>query len=546
MVSSLGMSQIVDQFNYTGTLDANGWSIHSGTSGPINLLTSASDNGSSLSYAGFEASAGNRATLVAGAAQDYNKAVTGLGLGIAYYSFLLKVTNTTGLITTGEYFTGFGNSSGTSVTIFCPRVFVKTGSTAGTFNLGIQNYTGGTPTSTYTGDYPVGTTVLVVVKLNLTTAPYAASLFVNPVPGAAEPAATVSNNSGTQTNFGSIASIFFRQAGSASSGTGNLEIDEIRAGLTWASVTPAAATGCTNTFATINPPVQCGGSYTVPSGHETYTASGVYYDTIPNAGGCDSILMIDLTIKNNTTSTISPVACGSYTVPSTDETYTVSGTYHDTIPNAAGCDSIITINLTITSSVTYYQDSDGDGFGNSAVSVTDCTAPNGYVPDNTDCDDTDAGEFPGAVWYADTDGDTYGDPNSSVTDCTQPVGYVTNNGDCDDTNAAIYPGADDQTGNGIDENCDGVDGVLGIEESILANLNVYPNPGTRSVVLNLASGWNGFTVTFIGAEGKEIALSATQKSAAELEFNTESLVSGTYFIRLISASGTALVRWVKN
>ena len=53
-------------------------------------------------------------------------------------------------------------------------------------------------------------------------------------------------------------------------------------------------------------------------------------------------------------------------------------------------------------------------------------------------------------------------------------------------------------------------------------------------------------VAFIGVDGKEIALTAVQKSLTGLEFNTTNLVQGTYFIRLTSDSGTALVRWVKN
>ncbi len=33
--------------------------------------------------------------------------------------------------------------------------------------------------------------------------------------------------------------------------------------------------------------------------------------------------------------------------------------------------------------------------------------------------------------------------------------------DCDDSDATIFPGADDTVGDGIDQNCDGVDGVAG-------------------------------------------------------------------------------------
>ena len=53
-------------------------------------------------------------------------------------------------------------------------------------------------------------------------------------------------------------------------------------------------------------------------------------------------------ICSATSSSISPAACKSYTSPSNKYTWSATGTYSDIIPNKAGCDSIITINLTIT------------------------------------------------------------------------------------------------------------------------------------------------------------------------------------------------------
>ncbi|MDZ4757318.1 MAG: T9SS type A sorting domain-containing protein [Bacteroidota bacterium] len=74
-------------------------------------------------------------------------------------------------------------------------------------------------------------------------------------------------------------------------------------------------------------------------------ASGVYYDTLTNAKGCDSIITLNLTINNSSGSTIFDTACGSYSFKG--NTITTSGIYYDTVSNTLGCDSIITLRLTI-------------------------------------------------------------------------------------------------------------------------------------------------------------------------------------------------------
>ncbi len=87
-------------------------------------------------------------------------------------------------------------------------------------------------------------------------------------------------------------------------------------------------------------------TFTAPSG-AVYTASGLYNDTISNTAGCDSIIAIDLTVNVPTSATDSLVACDSLTWID-GNTYTVSNdsaTYM--LTNAAGCDSLVTLNLVI-------------------------------------------------------------------------------------------------------------------------------------------------------------------------------------------------------
>ncbi|MCH2046251.1 MAG: hypothetical protein MK212_19205, partial [Saprospiraceae bacterium] len=95
-------------------------------------------------------------------------------------------------------------------------------------------------------------------------------------------------------------------------------------------------------------------SYTVPSGDETYTTAGSYVvmDTVSNHCGADSILRINLTINTLSLGVDVISACNSYTWID-GLTYTSNNnTATHTLTNAAGCDSIITLDLTIANTVT--------------------------------------------------------------------------------------------------------------------------------------------------------------------------------------------------
>jgi hypothetical protein len=57
-----------------------------------------------------------------------------------------------------------------------------------------------------------------------------------------------------------------------------------------------------------------------------------------------------------------------------------------------------------------------------------------------------------SIWYEDSDGDTYGDDSSTRVSCTAPAGFVSDNTDCDDVLSSINPGASEQC-NGLDDDC---------------------------------------------------------------------------------------------
>ncbi|GDX83287.1 hypothetical protein LBMAG42_50980 [Deltaproteobacteria bacterium] len=127
---------------------------------------------------------------------------------------------------------------------------------------------------------------------------------------------------------------------------------------------------------------------------------------------------------------------------------------------------------------TWYEDDDGDGYGDASSTSVACDAPSGFVADDTDCDDADSTINPaaseecnsvdddcdgsvdessttGLTWYVDSDGDGYGSSTTTTAyTCSAPAGSSAIDGDCDDTDAAISP-ADTEVCNGEDDDCDG-------------------------------------------------------------------------------------------
>ena len=219
-------------------------------------------------------------------------------------------------------------------------------------------------------------------------------------------------------------------------------------------------------------------------------------------------------------------------------------------------------NAAVVAPVIYYTDADNDGFGDDATATPFCQAPVNMITIGGDCDDANNTVYPGAPeicdgldnncngqedegltflnYYFDGDNDGYGIGNPTVS-CSPISGYATQTGDCDDSNNTVYPGATDTEGNGIDENCDGIDGVVGIAESTLV-AKLAPNPTKALVAIHLSKAISG-QITVTDLNGK-ILLQCDAKGLA-FELDLHLFEQGAYLVHILDANNTLVQRIIK-
>jgi hypothetical protein len=124
-------------------------------------------------------------------------------------------------------------------------------------------------------------------------------------------------------------------ATSITASTGCLRVDTLRLTINQPTSSALVASAC-NTY-----------TWNISGASNPYTASGTYTVTSTNAAGCVHTAILNLIIKSSTSSTSNVTANNGYVWLVNGATYTNTGTYTATLTNAAGCDSILTLHLTI-------------------------------------------------------------------------------------------------------------------------------------------------------------------------------------------------------
>ncbi len=163
-------------------------------------------------------------------------------------------------------------------------------------------------------------------------------------------------------------------------------------------------------------------------------------------------------------------------------------------------------------------------------------------PDATEvCDGLDndcngqTDELPFFTYYEDLDGDGFGDPASVVDTCLNELtGYVGNNLDCDDANSEVNPMGVEVI-DGVDNDCNGmVDDVVGTTD-LFRNTRLFPNPVSEVLVIQHSDeAVLGIQIFNSSGQLQMENILNLENHSARVDFSD--FVPGLYFVRLYEIS----------
>ena len=167
------------------------------------------------------------------------------------------------------------------------------------------------------------------------------------------------------------------------------------------------------------------------------------------------------------------------------------------------------------------------------------------IDDNCD-GNTDEGLL--LTYYADSDVDGYGNADEMQMSCDPVAGYVLNDGDCDDSNSSVYPGAIEFC-NDIDDDCDGVvddNCIVSVEENAWNwYVNLYPNPANDQLTIRIDGSQGVFSYSVIDALGKMVYQSTLPVQNQTSTFDCSGLSQGTYTVMISQGNQVVYKKFIK-
>ncbi|MBR77725.1 MAG: hypothetical protein CMD36_07440 [Flavobacteriales bacterium] len=235
-------------------------------------------------------------------------------------------------------------------------------------------------------------------------------------------------------------------------------------------------------------------------GGDTLSSSGLYTDTLTNVDGCDSIATLNLVILPLPKSTETHITCEPYTWSVDGQTYTSSGMYSFTYVNGAanGCDSIVTLDLTINTAPTVVATQIANSYSWEAI-ITDGVAP--FI----------------ITWV---------DPNA-FTSNVSPLEPITSGW------FSVYV----EDANGCISNIDSfyVDLPTSLSVEDIKELNIYPNPTSDYINVEFTSqNSSDYIIRIISSNGNDVYMKEINNLSGNYKTNIDlsRFSKGNYLIEI--------------
>ena len=86
---------------------------------------------------------------------------------------------------------------------------------------------------------------------------------------------------------------------------------------------------------------------TISIGNQVFSTTGTYVVNILTSNGCDSVVTLNLTVRQPSSTFLTRVLCSPATFSIGTQAFGATGTYTVTLTNTVGCDSVVNLNLTV-------------------------------------------------------------------------------------------------------------------------------------------------------------------------------------------------------